>query len=388
MVETPQIHQLNFGLSWCLLFAIMFRLLSKLSPHIHKRSVRSFSSSTTGPYLSLSVRAGPPSEGVSNGEVDLYDPAKQELLKLTDKAIPEEIITAKWIGASQGWSVHSGTQDRCVLLTDFLNPWNCKPNPKLLTLPPLNPLLACQTDVIWNVAMSCCPDDDEDWVVGIKSLGDQISFCRPRRDLRWTKFQTPYDYFPTSNLTYSKRDQKFYLPGPGGHHLLSYDLHFDKAGQPEFHELQFRNFPESFKYDSEISELFPSSCRTERFVESPSGDERFLVKWYAKGCLANYSSRITYETQRFMVFREEETIEGRFMCYTDDIGDLCIFVSKSEAFCVPASSFPGLKPNSIYFVGFGLGIYDLTTRDVSSFTAPNGALNHIVHPYWFPPASS
>ncbi|XP_010499539.2 PREDICTED: uncharacterized protein LOC104777044 [Camelina sativa] len=333
----------------------MSRLLPKLSPLIHKRNVRSFSSSTIGPYLSLTVSAGPPKEGVSIGEVVLYVPAKQELLNLADKAIPEEIISAKWIGASKGWSVHSDTQDRCVLLTDFLNPWNCKPIPKLLTLPPL--------------------------------LGDQISFCRPRRDLRWTKFQTPYDYFPTSNLTYSKRDQKFYLPGPGGHHLLSYDLHFDKAGQPEFHELQFRNFPESFKYDSEQSEMFPSSCRTERFVESPSGDERFLVKWYAKGCLA-YSSKITYETQRFMVFREEETTEGRFMCYTDDIGDLCIFVSKSEAFCVPASSVTGLKPNSIYFVGFGVGIYDLTTRDVSTFRAPRGALNHIVDPYWFPPSSS
>lgn len=88
------------------------------------------------------------------------------------------------------------------------------------------------------------------------------------------------------------------------------------------------------------------------------------------------------------MFREEETTEGRFMCYTDDIGDLCIFVSKSEAFCVPASSYPGLKPNSIYFVGFGLGIYDLTTRDVSTFRAPKGALNQIVSPYWFPPASS
>ncbi|KAG7647999.1 hypothetical protein AtNW77_Chr1g0033391 [Arabidopsis thaliana] len=366
----------------------MSRLLSKLSPLIHKRSVRSFSSSTTGPYLQLSLSAKPSSEGVVNiGEIVLYDPAKQELLNLTDKPIPEEIVTAKWIGASKGWAFFLDTQDRCVLITDSLNPWACKSNPKLLTLPPLNPLFSCQTDVIWNVAMSSCPDDDEDWVVGIKSLGDQVSFCRPRRDLRWTKFQTPSDHFPTSNLTYSKRDRKFYLPGPGGHHLLSYDLDFNKADQPEFHELQFRNFPESLKYDSELSELFPSSCRTERFVESPSGDERFLVKWYAKGCLA-YSSKITYETQRFMVFREEETTEERFMCYTDDIGDLCIFVSKSEAFCVPASSYPGLKPNSIYFVGFGLGIYDLTTRDVSIFRAPKDALNQIVSPYWFPPASS
>ncbi|VVA97457.1 unnamed protein product [Arabis nemorensis] len=196
------------------------------------------------------------------------------------------------------------------------------------------------------------------------SLGNQLSFCRPRRDLRWTKVSTPLDFFPTSNLMYSKKDNKFYLPGPGGHHLLSYDLEFNK----EFHELQFRNFPEAFKYDSELSEMVPYSTRTDYLVESPSGDERFLVKWYAKGGLA--SKNIYYDTQRIMVFREEETLEGRFMCYTDDIGDLCIFVSKGESFCVQASSYPGLKPNSIYFIGFGLGAYDLTTRTASSFQAP------------------
>lgn len=88
------------------------------------------------------------------------------------------------------------------------------------------------------------------------------------------------------------------------------------------------------------------------------------------------------------MFREEETTEGRFMCYTDDIGDMCIFVSKGEAFCIPASSFPGLKPNSIYFIGFGVGVYDLTTRTSSSFQAPKGVLNFPWAPYWFPPSSS
>ncbi|VVA97162.1 unnamed protein product [Arabis nemorensis] len=147
----------------------------------------------------------------------------------------------------------------------------------MFTLPPLTPLPSCQTDVVWNVAMSSCPDEDQDWIVGIKSLGDQLSFCRPRRELRWTKISTPFDNFPTSNLMYSKKDKKFYLPGPGGHHLLSYDLHFNC----EFYDLQFRDFPEALQYDSELlPELFPSCSRTDHLVESPSGEELFLVKWY------------------------------------------------------------------------------------------------------------
>ena len=56
-----------------------------------------------------------------------------------------------------------------------------------------------------------------------------------------------------------------------------------------------------------------------------------------------------------MVFREEETKEGGFMCYIDETRDMCIFVSKGEAFCATANSFPGLKQNCIYFIGFGVG---------------------------------
>ncbi|CAH2034586.1 unnamed protein product [Thlaspi arvense] len=351
---------------------------------MHKsRSVRSFSSSKTGPFILFNATAKPLPEGGNIGEVVVFDMAKAELLELTEKTIPGEIVSAKGLGASKGWGIFSDPQDRCVLITDFMNPWSCKSNPKLFTLPPLTPLPLCQTDVVWSVAMSSCPDDDQDWVVGIKSLGDQLSFCRPRRDLRWTKIQTPRGHFPTSNLMYSKRDGRFYLPALGGHHLLSYDLHLDK---PEFHELQFRDFPESLEPELDLSELISSSSRTEHLVESPSGDERFLIKWYANSCLA--SKKVSYETQLFMVFREEETTEGRLMCYTDDIGDLCIFISKGEAFCVPASSFPGLQPNSIYFIGFGFGVHDLTTRTTTTLQGPKDSLDQVLVPYWFPPSSS
>ena len=87
-----------------------------------------------------------------------------------------------------------------------------------------------------------------------------------------------------------------------------------------------------------------------------------------------------------MVFREEETTDGRFMCYTDDIGDMCIFVSKGEAFCIPASSFPGLKSNSIYFIGHGFGIYNIVDTTIHHFQAPEGAPTSFKAPYWLPPS--
>lgn len=59
-------------------------------------------------------------------------------------------------------------------------------------------------------------------------------------------------------------------------------------------------------------------------------------------------------TKRFVVFRQDE--KSKDFCYTDDIGDLCIFLGQSEAFCLSASMYPGLKPNSIYYIGSGLGL--------------------------------
>jgi len=87
------------------------------------------------------------------------------------------------------------------------------------------------------------------------------------------------------------------------------------------------------------------------------------------------------KTKRFMVFREDE--KSKDFSYTEDIGDLCIFLGASEAFCLTASMYPGLKPNSIYYIGHGLGSYDLTSGTVHSFYPPHAPmLNHV--PYWIP----
>lgn len=105
---------------------------------------------------------------------------------------------------------------------------------------------------------------------------------------------------------------------------------------------------------------------------------------YAHGSYSSVLNGIDYKTKRFMVFSVEETTEGKFMCYTEDTGDMCIFIATNEAFCIPASSCPGLKPSTIYFVGHGFGSYDLTTGDTHYFKAPGGI---ITTPYWLPPFS-
>ncbi|CAN6850680.1 unnamed protein product, partial [Brassica oleracea var. botrytis] len=49
-------------------------------------------------------------------------------------------------------------------------------------------------------------------------------------------------------------------------------------------------------------------------------------------------------TKALMVFKLDD--EGNAV-YTQDMGDLVMFLSNSEPCCVPATSFPGLYPNYV-----------------------------------------
>lgn len=94
-------------------------------------------------------------------------------------------------------------------------------------------------------------------------------------------------------------------------------------------------------------------------------------------------------TSRVMVFREEDTICGkRNMRYTEDIGDLCIFISKGEDICVEARSNK-LKPNSILLNGRLFATINNTNNTFGCYEYPEGTPDKIPYsPYWFPPFSS
>lgn len=105
-----------------------------------------------------------------------------------------------------------------------------------------------------------------------------------------------------------------------------------------------------------------------------------------------------HKTKKFMVLREKEigyvwSKDDKTMIYTEDIGDYCIFLGHSQAYCVPASSSPGLKPNCIYFVGYSFGVYDLTTKTCTTFLTKETyekdsdivPMRSLGFPYWPPP---
>ena len=135
--------------------------------HKNRRSVRLLSSSKTGPCVSVCNVVQPSPDGGNIGKVLLYDVAKFELVR-TEKTFPDELHEAQLVGASRGWSFFFNREDRSVVISDFLNPYASKTEPKMFPLPTFTTMPTCQIEVVCNVAMSSSPEPyDKDWGVGV-----------------------------------------------------------------------------------------------------------------------------------------------------------------------------------------------------------------------------
>ncbi|XP_010436604.1 PREDICTED: uncharacterized protein LOC104720395 [Camelina sativa] len=309
--------------------------------------------------------------------------SKGKKVYINDEKLSEEVCDAMTVGFSRDGleleleSYISYSDDEELIIN--YNP----SNPKLEDVTVHLPSLPTDTE-IQNLVMSSLPVRDKDWVVGVKLSGSRLSLCRPFGSSKWININTmPQCINPFSTLMFSKTDQRFYIPSIGGNYLCYLDLNSKEDEKPKFIDMEFDNLPKSV-YE-ELAEV--SSCsRTEHLVESPTG-QLFLVKWYGKD-MKDYENDLIHVTEKFMVFRagEESDEYGKTMIYTEDIGDLCIFVGRGEAYCVPASFSHGLKPNCIYFVGHNFGVYDLATKTCTTlYIEDYKPLRKLDFPYWPPP---
>ncbi|CAH2046587.1 unnamed protein product [Thlaspi arvense] len=237
--------------------------------------------------------------------------------------------------------------------------------------------------------MASYPDlDNEDWVVAIKLQGSKIKLYRPacphgREPCFIDVKAMPRSIYTLSSIMYSKKDERFYVPTPGSEYLCSLDPN-SKEKDPECIGLCTEDLTKHLDQD-DINEV-KLFCKTVHFVEAPSG-EQFLVKWFFK-YEDDFYKEITSRTRQFMVFRAEDHPLGKKkkqLVYTDDIGDLCIFLGHGEPYCLRASWHPGLKPNCIYFVGHNLGVYDITAKCCNIFYNEEVPLRSSEFPYWSHP---
>ncbi|ESQ43024.1 hypothetical protein EUTSA_v10015795mg, partial [Eutrema salsugineum] len=146
--------------------------------------------------------------------------------------------------------------------------------------------------------------------------------------------------FFSSRVMFSKKDDMFRIPGSGGHLIGSWDP-YKPSGNPQLQSLRFQNLQKLLPCAHEVMQ---SCSTTEHLVESKTTGETFLVKIYRK--LDEIIDAVSkMQTNCVLTLKLDEKGNAVLM---GDIGDLVIFISRNELFCVPASSFPGLVPNHVY----------------------------------------
>ncbi|VYS70419.1 unnamed protein product [Arabidopsis thaliana] len=303
------------------------------------------------------------------GKLFIYYHNESEYTGLEKKVAMDLVdIPMATIGSSHGW-VATLKEDGILRLQDDLNPVASYTEPKRIPLSPLVTLPHCQTQIVTNVSLSSSSPEDEECVVAVKFLGPQLSFCRPAQsNSKWINIRIANPCFYSSRVMFSKKDEMFRILGSGGHIIGSWDLH--THNQKPFQRLRFKNLP---KLTKTKQELMDSCYKSEHLVESRTTGETFLVKWYRKAVWRGMSK---LKTKALMVFKLDD--KGNAV-YTQDIGDLCIFLSKSEPFCVPVSSFPGMMfPNHVNLADVGeKGYVNLADSSISARNTRIGPGYHI-----------
>ncbi|KAJ4907414.1 hypothetical protein Rs2_11072 [Raphanus sativus] len=283
----------------------------------------------------------------------------------------DEAVTT--IGSSHGWVASLMHDVGTLRLHDDLNPVASNLDPKRISLPPLVTLPHCQTQIVTNVSLSSLSPEEEDCVVAVKFLGPQLSYCRPSSaqdsKSKWFNIRIANPSFFSSRVMFSKKHNMFCIPGSGGQLIASWDLCKDEH-TPKIQVLRYHNLP---KLSDAEREVMDTCFTTDHLVESQSTGETILVKCFRQ----TVDGGTSLKTKAVMVFKV--SAKGSAF-YTRDIGDLTIFISKSEPFCVRASSFPGMSPNEVYILDVDeMSFFKLDDSTISTYT------DRVVAPYFFPP---
>ncbi|KAJ4911324.1 hypothetical protein Rs2_05945 [Raphanus sativus] len=299
---------------------------------------------------------------------------KKVSMDLVHNDLNDTVVT---IGASHGW-VASLKDDGILRLHDDLNPYALYKDPICIPLPPLVTLPHCQAKIITNVSMSSSsPENDEDCVVAVKFLGPQLSFCKPAGKSskpEWTDIKIEHPCFNSSRVMFSKKYNMFLIPGSGGHLIAAWDP-CNPSDDLQFQSVRFVNPP---KLPTNIRELMNSCSKSEHLVESTSTGEIFLVKQYRKTAAVE-GGVPRRKTEYLMVYKLD--VEGNAV-YIEDMGDLTMFLSMSEPFCISSTSFPGFRANWVYIKDFDETTYVNVKLDGCPFSSYFGK-NYA--PYYIPP---
>nr|VDC80541.1 unnamed protein product [Brassica rapa] len=145
----------------------------------------SSSSTTTNPYLMYGTTIyGNPEEDLHvRSDIHYFDPVKENEVIVRDKTLPMEFRKECVLGGmSHGWVVFKARsddkKDKVLYISDYYTPCGSKSNPKTIPLHPMGQQLGrpAQYLNITNVAMTCSPDQSNDFAVAVNCLGPVINF--------------------------------------------------------------------------------------------------------------------------------------------------------------------------------------------------------------------
>lgn len=264
--------------------------ISKLSSSSLNRRLcftQSEFSTTTTPYLLLGrdvVGKSPCGGKVYN--FNLYDPRKEEHVKMENQILSKDLRHSSAIGSSRGWLAMMNKRDSTVRLTNIFN----SPS-KTISLPPL---IKDETERLRNVSVS-----DDCVVVAARFRGSRLSLCRIG-DSEWTRIDVPCPAFRLAPVMYSDRDSKFYLNCVSSDYTGPTDF-TSKSGivSPVSGYVRFPlyNLPKLEK----ILRL-PRLNVHQLLVQSPSGDS-FIVIWYITIIYPKFLCFFIYSTLVFFFNR-------------------------------------------------------------------------------------
>ncbi|KAG7549604.1 hypothetical protein ISN45_Aa06g004660 [Arabidopsis thaliana x Arabidopsis arenosa] len=113
-------------------------------------------STAAAPYLLLRKNNAVLSSGERVMSIDLFDPRKQETVKIPEQRVSKEIQRSVIIGSSRGWVGLKNLLDSSVRLTNIFNPCASASSRKVVSLPPL----ALDDSSVANLSLSASPDEE------------------------------------------------------------------------------------------------------------------------------------------------------------------------------------------------------------------------------------
>ncbi|CAN8253090.1 unnamed protein product [Cochlearia groenlandica] len=290
----------------------------------------------------------------------LFDIYKEEMIEVTHKTFPKTLyeLETRVIGSSRGWIAFMSKLDGTIHLSDVFN------LARVITLPFISGISRLPSSVVINISISSPHDQDDDYIVFVKLLGHDMYYCRPNRVSHWTNVFLGGNHALLSDAVYSPRNQRLFSVITGASFLLSFALNMNNR----YTRLHLKNYP---KMPQSEWAVLASCFKTKHLAESSSCGKCFLVRRYVETYDRGDQEIIYKKTKRFMVFVLDKKVKDGEICatHTQDIGDVCIFFGNNETFCVQASEYPGLKPNTIYYIGYGIGICDIGSGEFNHFTS-------------------